>query len=76
MPRIKYNLLINNKMAKMYNSNVYVHLVIKIISKNMTMKVNQLLVKYDPIPDTYQSVNDHSKFLHDWLLVQLRNYNL
>jgi len=56
--------------------NVYVHLVNKVImSKNMMVKLNRLWAKYDPISDTYQSVNDRSKFLHDWHLVQLRNYN-
>jgi len=41
----------------------------------MMVKLNQLWEKYDPIPDTYQSVNDHSRFLHDGPLAQLRNYN-
>jgi len=41
----------------------------------MMVKLYQLRAKYDPIPKTYQSVNDHSLFLHDGPLVQLRNYN-
>lgn len=41
----------------------------------MMVKLNQVWAKYDPIPETYQSVNDHSRDLHDGPLVQLRNYN-